>query len=73
MVTDYDQGDVAEQYAKTKTMPVRSRIEQYSFLKHVGDVTGKKVLDVACGAGHYTRMLRQAGADPVSASTSPRR
>lgn len=65
MVIDYNEGDIAEQYAKTKAVPVRSRIEAYSFLKHIGDVTGKKVLDVACGTGYYTRILRRAGADPV--------
>ncbi len=65
MVTDYNQGDTAEQYEKTKTLPVRSRIEAYSFLKHIGDVNGKKVVDIACGAGDYTRVLRRAGADPM--------
>ncbi|MCH9668429.1 MAG: class I SAM-dependent methyltransferase [Actinomycetia bacterium] len=65
MVIDYNQSDTAEQYKKTKAIPVRSRIEAYSFLKRIGDVTGKKVLDVACGAGDYTRILRGAGADPV--------
>jgi len=65
MVIDYSQGDTAEQYEKTKQVPVRSRIEAYSFLKHIGDVKGRKVLDVACGAGDYTRILRCAGADPT--------
>lgn len=65
MVTDYNQGEIAEQYKKTKEMPVRSRIEAYSFLKRIGDVQGKKVLDVACGSGDYTRVLRRAGANPM--------
>jgi len=47
MVTDYDNGDVAERYKKTKAIPVRSRIEAHSFLKHIGDVEGKKVLDIS--------------------------
>ncbi|MCX2933077.1 class I SAM-dependent methyltransferase [Mycobacterium sp. CVI_P3] len=64
-VIDYNQGDTAKQYKKTKTLPVRTRIEAYSFLKHIGDVQDKKVLDVACGAGDYTRILRRAGADPM--------
>ena len=33
MVIDYDEGNIAEQYKKTKEFPVRSRIEAYSFLK----------------------------------------
>ncbi len=65
MVTDYNQGDIAEQYKKTKALPIRSRIEAHSFLKHIGDVKGKKALDVACGAGDYTRILRRAGAAPM--------
>ncbi|WP_421845530.1 class I SAM-dependent methyltransferase [Mycobacterium sp.] len=65
MSFDYDQGNVAEQYQDAKTQPWRSRIETYSFLKFIGDVKGKKVLDVACGEGHFTRMLRQAGAAEV--------
>lgn len=65
MVTDYNHGNVAKQYEKTKAMPVRSRIEAYSFLKRIGDVRGQKVVDIACGAGDYTRMLCRAGASPV--------
>ena len=65
MVMDYNQGNIAEHYMKTKDVPVRSRIEAYSFLKIIGDVKGKKVLDVACGSGNYTRILRRAGADPI--------
>lgn len=45
--------------------PWRACVEAYSFLKLIGDVKGKKVLDVACGDGHYTRILRKAGAAEV--------
>jgi len=65
MGIDYNQGQIAEQYQEAKTQPWRSRIEAYSFLKVIGDVRGKKVLDVACGEGHYTRLLRRAGAARV--------
>ena len=65
MTTDYNQGQVAEQYKKAKEQPWRSRIETYSFMKRIGDLKGKKVVDVACGEGHFTRMLRQAGAARV--------
>ena len=66
MATDYDQGDFAEQYQQIKgAQLVRERVETYSFLKLVGDVKGKKVLDVACGDGYYTRLLRKAGAAEV--------
>jgi len=65
MTTDYDHGRTAELYRKAKAQPWRSRIEAYSFLKRIGDLDGKDVVDVACGEGHYTRKLRQAGAARV--------
>src|SRR6185295_11367496 len=34
-------------------------------MNRIGSLEGKKVLDVACGEGFYTRKLRQAGADEV--------
>jgi len=63
MTTDYTV--IAEQYKQCKEHPWRSRIETYSILKHLGNVEGTKVLDVACGEGFYTRKLRQCGADEV--------
>jgi toxoflavin synthase len=65
MVTDYNQNLIAEQYQQAKAQPWRLRTETHSFLKLVGDVEGKRVLDVACGEGHFTRMLRSAGAAEV--------
>ncbi|HUO03636.1 MAG TPA: class I SAM-dependent methyltransferase [Candidatus Binataceae bacterium] len=62
MTTDYNHGHVAEQYRKAKEQPWRSRIETYSLMKLIGDLKGKKVLDAACGEGHFTRILRRAGA-----------
>lgn len=65
MATDYNEGDIAEEYQLSKTLLWRARIEDHSFLTLIGDVTGKKVLDLACGEGHFTRMLRAAGAAEV--------
>ncbi|WP_372452883.1 class I SAM-dependent methyltransferase [Mycolicibacterium xanthum] len=65
MVIDYNQGHIAEQYQEAKTQAWRERIETYSFMKQIGDITGKKVLDVACGEGHFTRLLCRAGAAQV--------
>lgn len=72
MVTDYDQGNTAEQYQQAKTQPWRTRVEAFSFLKAIGNVKGKKVLDMACGEGHYTRLLRRAGAQVVGLDISER-
>jgi toxoflavin synthase len=65
MVTDYNQNRIAEQYRQAKAQSWRSHAETYSFLKLIGDVEGKRVLDVACGEGHFTRMLGNAGAAEV--------
>ncbi len=65
MVTDYNQPRMAERYREAKAQPWRSRVEAFSFLKLIGNVEGKRVLDVACGEGHFTRMLRAAGAAKV--------
>ena len=34
-------------------------IEVPSFLKMLGDVKGKDVVDLACGSGFYTAMIRE--------------
>jgi toxoflavin synthase len=59
MTTQYDQ--IADQYRKSTTLPVRELMEDV--LQHyVGDVTGKAVLDLACGGGQFTRRYKQRGA-----------
>ena len=65
MAIDYNQGRIAEQYQEAKKQAWRDRVETYSFMNRIGDITGKKVLDVACGEGHFTRLLRRAGAARV--------
>ncbi|MEV0947278.1 class I SAM-dependent methyltransferase [Rhodococcus sp. NPDC049939] len=66
MPTDYNDGRYAEHYRDAKRSQAwRSQVETYSFLKLIGDVRGKKVLDVACGEGHFTRILCRAGASKV--------
>ena len=64
MVTDYNENRIAEQYQQAKAQS-RAHAETYSFMNLIGDVDGKRVLDVACGEGHFTRLLRQAGAAEV--------
>ena len=63
MTTDYNA--IAQQYKKCKEHPWRSRIETYSLMNRIGNLEGKRVLDVACGEGFYTRKLRQSGAEEV--------
>jgi toxoflavin synthase len=64
MSNQYDQ--IAEQYRRSKLVPWRHHIEQYSLLETLGDVSGKTVLDLACGEGYYTRLMRGLGAERVT-------
>jgi len=63
MRTQYD--DIAEQYKQSKHAIWRYYIEQYSLFELLGDISGKSVLDLACGEGHYTRLLKAVGASRV--------
>lgn len=64
MTTDYD--PIAEQYQRSKQQPWRTYIEAHTLMQLVGDPAGKSVLDVACGEGFYTRMIKQRGAARVT-------
>jgi len=60
MATDYDR--IAEDYRRCKTQGWRTYIEAYTYPKLLGDLTGKSVLDLACGEGFLTRTLHRLGA-----------
>jgi len=64
MTTNYD--PIAEQYKRSKQQPWRTYVECFTLMKLVGDLEGMDVLDVACGEGFYTRMIRQRGAARVT-------
>jgi toxoflavin synthase len=64
MTTNYD--PIAEQYRRSKQQPWRTHIEAFGLLNLIGAPTGLAVLDLACGEGFYTRMLRQKGAARVT-------
>ena len=63
MTEQYD--GIASEYQRTKESPLRRHVEAYSFFNMVGDVAGLRVLDLACGEGFYTRLLKKAGAEVV--------
>ncbi len=64
MTTDYD--PIAEQYQRSKQQPWRIHIEAYSLMELIGDPTELSVIDMACGEGFYSRMLKQKGAAKVT-------
>ena len=55
-------GSKYDEYAQTATM---KRAERYTVLRMVGPLAGTRVLDLACGFGFYTRLLKQHGAAQV--------
>src|SRR5262245_24407172 len=63
MATNYD--TIAEEYKRAKLQAWRHHIEVYTLFELVGDVAGKSVLDLACGEGFQTRLLKQEGAARV--------
>ena len=63
MSTGYDA--VAEEYKRSKLAPWRTYLERYSLLNLLGEVRGKSVLDLACGEGFYSRLVRERGAGRV--------
>ena len=63
MRTDYD--EIASNYKQTRSHPIKQYVEAFTFLKVLGRVEAKSVLDLACGEGYYTRLIKQQGAAQV--------
>jgi SAM-dependent methyltransferase len=55
-------GSKYNEYAQTATL---KRAESYTFFRMVGELAGKRVLDLACGFGFYAERLKQQGAVQV--------
>jgi len=62
-VQQYD--EIGEAFEGFKSLPLTRYGEVPSFLGLVGDVTGKSVLDLACGTGFYSREFKRRGATDV--------
>ncbi len=63
MSTPYD--PFAEQYRRSKDAPFRLHVERYTLQKLTGPLRGESALDLACGEGFYSRLLRAWGAGTV--------
>jgi ubiquinone/menaquinone biosynthesis C-methylase UbiE len=63
MRTDYDV--IAGEYRQAKQQPWRMHVESYTLFDLLGELSGKTVLDLACGEGFHTRGLKQRGAAHV--------
>lgn len=64
MDTQYDH--MPDMLSLSAVLPYREYLEPASFFKALGDITGKSVLDLACGDGLYTRQLKLRGATRVA-------
>jgi ubiquinone/menaquinone biosynthesis C-methylase UbiE len=67
MATQYDH--IADRYEAISDAIglMRAHLEQPTFFKALGSIAGRAILDVACGTGLYSRLLRQRGAARVVA------
>lgn len=63
MTTDYDR--ISQEYKQAKQAPWRIHVEQFTLFELIGDVTGKSVLDLACGEGFLSRELKARDARRV--------
>src|SRR5262249_53067422 len=63
MNSEYD--PLAAAYQRSKLLPFRVYSEIPNHLESLGDVRDRHVLDLACGEGFYTRLIRRAGAARV--------
>lgn len=57
---------IAEEYRDSKQLAFREHLERHTLFQLLGDLRGKTVLDMACGEGFYTRLLKRAGASEVT-------
>ena len=60
MTTNYDA--IATEYQQAKQQPWRTYIESPSLMSLVGGLAGRRVVDLACGEGYYTRQYAERGA-----------
>ena len=58
--------DIADSYRESEWLLFRHFIERYTLMTLLGDLGGRRVLDMACGEGVYARQFKRAGAAEVT-------
>ncbi len=57
--------EIADQYQEATRRELRKYTSDYSWIKLLGNLQGKKALDLACGEGVSSRLARDLGAAEV--------
>lgn len=58
--------DISGQYQDARKTPSTEYLEAPSLVRAVGPLTGKSVIDFACGEGFFTRAWKELGAESVT-------
>ena len=56
---------ISEQYSQARTDDVTHFLETPSVQSALGDISGARAIDYACGTGHFSRLLKKLGATYV--------
>lgn len=59
MATNYD--DITDDYLQAVDHPIKKHCEAFTLLQVLGNVQAKSLLDLGCGDGYYTRLVKQKG------------
>jgi ubiquinone/menaquinone biosynthesis C-methylase UbiE len=60
---EYDR--IAAEYQESKLLPFCLHVEEYTTFKLLPELSGRSIVDLACGEGIYTRKLMRRGAAKV--------
>jgi len=58
--------EIGRKYNDVKSNPIVKYVEVPTFISMLSELKGAKVLDLACGSGFYSRLLRDLGAESVT-------
>ena len=64
--TDDQYDDIGHKYNAVKSSPIVKFVEVPTFVSMLSELKGSKVLDLACGSGFYSRMIKELGAESVT-------
>src|SRR5215510_3666754 len=57
-------GAVSGQYDRVKNLPY-AMVERETLCAGLPDLTGRRILDIGCGSGYYSRLFKRLGAETV--------